>query len=111
MPYLAWCVAKLHGNAGLAHRALRRRVVFQEHLAMPYLRVVEHLGHGIDRANTDVFIPQKSEPFVSGTLPEEGLELVTHLAFCSRWRALEVFGPTIVIGQFWPAKGLAEVLP
>src|SRR5262245_64488939 len=111
MLHLAWRIAELHSNASLPHGTLRRRVVFQEHLAMPHLWVVEHLGHGIDRANTDVFIVQKSQPFVSGALPEESLELVAHLAFCGRRRALEVFRPTIVTGQFWSAKGLAEVLP
>ena len=92
MPHLAWRVAEFHSNAGLPHNAMRRRVVFQEHLAMPYLWIAEHLSHGIDGANTDVFIVQKSQPFVPRALLEEGLELVAHLAFFHRREALKVLG-------------------
>ena len=61
---------------------------------MLYLWVVEHLGYGIDGANTDVFMAQKSQPVVSGALPEEVLELVAHevvpflvaLLCQTRWR-------------------------
>jgi hypothetical protein len=73
LPYLSGGIAEFERNARLTHAAYRVGVVFEQHLTVTHLRIVKHLGDGVDGASADIFVAQKRHPGITRALSENRL--------------------------------------
>src|SRR5712691_2570827 len=111
MPDTPRRVAQLQSHASLLYHLTIGGTVGEQHLTVLHLRVSEDFGGSVHRTDTDIFISQRGQPVVAGTLQENSLQLFAHAGLLRGGSTGEVLDTAVVARQVRATEGFTEIFP